>query len=136
MSDDVAAAARAASSVLFEVVADFGPGILPRLLQPLSRRNLVPERFAARLEAGALAVEIRLADVPKEMLALIEGNLRQVVGVRTLASRSGPKISMSDGPPTVVAAWEASERRGESGDAFGHPSGGEDADVWKHRRRA
>jgi hypothetical protein len=95
MSDDVPAAGGAASSVLFEVVADFGPGVLPRLLQPLSRRNLVPERFAARLEGGALAVEIRLADVPKEMLGLIEGNLRQVVGVRRLASRPGPEIVTS-----------------------------------------
>ncbi len=85
MSDDVCTAGSAVSSVLFEVVADFSPGVLPRLLQPLARRNLVPETFAARLKGGALAVEIRLADVPREMLGLIEGNLRQVVGVRHCA---------------------------------------------------
>jgi hypothetical protein len=86
MSEDVSAAGPAASSVLFQVVADFCPGVLPRLLQPLARRNLVPETFAAKLKGGALAVEIRLADVPTEMLGLIEGNLRQVVGVRHCSS--------------------------------------------------
>jgi uncharacterized membrane protein len=86
MSDDLPVAVSAASFVTFEVVADFAPGVLPRLLQPLARRNLVPETFAARLVGGALAVEIRLADVPSEMLGLIEGNLRQVVGVRRCAS--------------------------------------------------
>jgi uncharacterized membrane protein len=93
MSDDASAALPAASSVLFKVVADFGPGVLPRLLQPLARRNLVPEKFAARLEGGALAVEIRLAGVSSEMLGLIEGNLRQVVGVRRCASVPAPELA-------------------------------------------
>jgi len=89
MSYDQSAVAAAAfpscvPSVLFELVADLGPGVLPRLLQPLSRRNLVPERFAAHIVGGLLAVEIRLADVPSGMLGLIEGNLRQIVGVRRL----------------------------------------------------
>ena len=99
MSDDASAALPAASSVLFEVVADFGPGVLPRLLQPLARRNLVPENFAARLEGGALAVEIRLAGVSSEMLGLIEGNLRQVVGVRRCASVPAREFAAVPGAP-------------------------------------
>jgi hypothetical protein len=101
MSDDASAALPAGSSVLFEVLVDFGPGVLPRLLQPLARRNLVPETFAAKLEGGALAVEIRLAGVPADTLALIEGNLRQVVGVRHCASV--PALELAARQPEIAA---------------------------------
>ncbi|MGH7056561.1 MAG: hypothetical protein ACREFZ_01595 [Acetobacteraceae bacterium] len=87
MSADIQAADRAAPSVVFELSADPNPGLLPRLVQPFARRNLVPERFAARLQGGCLKVEIGLAAAPPAALRLIEGNLRQIIGVREIRRR-------------------------------------------------
>lgn len=87
MSANVLAACPAPSSVLFELSVDATPGLLPRLMQPFARCNLVPDRFAARLEGEALEVEIGLSGVPSEGSALIEGNLRRIVGVRRLRRR-------------------------------------------------
>ena len=87
MPADASMAVSAASSVLFDVLADSNPGLLPRLLQPLARRHLVPERFAAHRQGDVLAVEIGLADISHEALGLIAGNLGQVVGVRSICWR-------------------------------------------------
>lgn len=89
MNVDASLAAVAASPVVFEVLADPSPGLLPRLLQPLARRNLVPQHVAAECAGAAMTVRIGLQEVPPGMLALIEGNLRQVVGVQQLSSRAG-----------------------------------------------
>lgn len=84
MPADASLAVPAVSLVHFDVLADSNPGLLPRLLQPLARRHLVPEHFAAHRAGDLLAVEIGIADVSREALGLIAGNLRQVVGVRSI----------------------------------------------------
>lgn len=89
MNADVSMAAVAASPIVFEVLAELSPGLLPRLLQPLARRNLVPRHLEARQAGEAMRVSIGLEEVPSPMLALIEGNLRQVVGVTDLRCRAG-----------------------------------------------
>ena len=71
--------------VRFELLADAGPGLLPRLLAPFARRDLVPDDLRSRRAGDALRVEIGMAAMPSAMLHLVEGNLRQVVGVRRLA---------------------------------------------------
>ncbi len=88
MDVDVSLAAVAASPVVFEVLADSSPGLLPRLLQPLARRNLVPRHLAAECAGVAIWVRIGLPELPPGMLSLIEGNLRQVVGVQRLSCRA------------------------------------------------
>ncbi len=72
-------------SVRFEMMAEAEPGLLPRLLAPFARRDLVPDRVRSRREGASLVVEIGMAAMPSEMLHLVEGNLRQVVGVMRLA---------------------------------------------------
>ena len=89
MHANVSVAAVAASHVVVEVLADSSPGLLPRLLQPLARRNLVPRHMMAECAGSAMRVRIGLPEVPPGMLALIEGNLSQVVGVQTLSRRPG-----------------------------------------------
>lgn len=71
--------------VRFELLADAEPGLLPRTLAPFARRDLVPDRVRARREGAAMLVEIGIDAMPSEMLHLVEGNLRQIVGVRRLA---------------------------------------------------
>lgn len=69
-------------AIRFEVLADAEPGLLPRLLGSFARRDLTPDQVRARRTGTCLLVEIGLEALPTEMLHLIEGNLRQTVGVR------------------------------------------------------
>jgi len=65
----------------FHLLAEASPGLLTRLLQPLAKRDLVPDRVQARREGEAMRVEIALDAMPAGMVHLVAGNLRQVVGV-------------------------------------------------------
>ena len=75
------------ASVRFSLVADASPGLLPRLLQPFAKRDLIPDSFESRRVHDTVSVEIGLAKMPAEMVHLVEGNLAQVVGVRSVARR-------------------------------------------------
>ena len=68
--------------VRFEVLADAEPGLLPRTLAPFARRDLIPDKVRARRDGALLLVEIGMEAMPSEMLHLVEGNLRQIVGVQ------------------------------------------------------
>jgi len=85
-------------SVAFRLTADSSPGLLPRLLEPFARRDLTPDRVTARRQGSAMLVEIALAAMPDGILHLVEGNLRQVVGVRAL------ERDMAASPATAMAA--------------------------------
>ena len=69
-------------SASFHVLADTCPGLLPRLLQPLAKRDLVADDFHARREGDVTFIEMALHAVPAGMVHLVAGNLGQVVGVR------------------------------------------------------
>lgn len=71
-------------SVRFVLSADSSPGLLPRLLQPFARRDLIPDAVSARCGGALMHVEIAVAAMPCEALPYIEGNLRQIVGLRSL----------------------------------------------------
>ena len=78
-------------SVRFMLDAEASPGLLPRLLQPFAKRDLVPDRMWSHRSALGLHVEIALAEVEEQVAALIEGNLRQTVGVaRVVGVRRQP----------------------------------------------
>jgi hypothetical protein len=64
--------------------ADASPGLLPRLLQPFAKRDLTPDRMWSHRNGLVVHVEIAVEAMPAEMVALVEGNLRQVVGVHSL----------------------------------------------------
>lgn len=78
----------------FLVVAEASPGLLTRLLQPLAKRDLVPDRIQARRDGDAMRVEIALDAMPAGMVHLVAGNLGQVVGV----------IELHDGAEALRAA--------------------------------
>lgn len=75
------------AAVRFNLVAEAAPGLLPRLLAPFARRDLTPDSIEARREGEEMQVQIAMAAMPAEMVHLVEGNLRQVVGVRSLTRR-------------------------------------------------
>ena len=71
-------------SVRFLLDADCYPGLLPRLLQPYAKRDLVPDRMWSHRSADTMHVEIAMEAMPEEYIHVVEGNLRQVVGVRSV----------------------------------------------------
>ncbi len=75
------------ASVRFSLLADADPGLLPRLLQPFAKRDLTPDGFEATRDGEDMRIEISMAAMPAEMVHLVEGNLRQVVGVRQVTQR-------------------------------------------------
>ena len=68
--------------VRFLLDAESSPGLLPRLLQPFARRDLTPDRMWSHRAGDLVHVEIALEAMPEAEVHLVEGNLRQVVGVR------------------------------------------------------
>ena len=71
-------------AVRFMLDADASPGLLSRLLQPFGRRDLIPDRMWSHRSGDTVHVEIAMQAMPAEMVHMVEGNLRQVVGVRSL----------------------------------------------------
>lgn len=69
------------AAVRFQVDADASPGLLPRLLQPFARRDLVPDSFHSVHADGVMRIGILMDAMPSEMVDLVAGNLRQVIGV-------------------------------------------------------
>ena len=65
--------------------ADAAPGLLSRLLQPFAKRDLVPDRMWSHRAGDTIHVEIAMEAMPDDAVHLIEGNLRQVVGVRCMS---------------------------------------------------
>jgi hypothetical protein len=65
----------------FTVEADVEVGLLSRLLAPFARRSIEPDWVQARRYGGKLHVQFAVDAMPAEMIALVEGNLRQVVSV-------------------------------------------------------
>ncbi|WP_235925090.1 hypothetical protein [Roseomonas harenae] len=75
-------------SVRYLLRAEPSPGLLPRLLQPLAKRDLVPDRMRAAREGAAMRVELAVT-LPEGMVHLVAGNLRSVVGVMRLEVEHG-----------------------------------------------
>jgi len=85
MYDDMEPAQHTEVFVRFLLDADASPGLLSRLLQPYAKRNLVPDRMWSHRSGDTMHVEIAMEAMPAEVVHLVEGNLRQVVGVRTVS---------------------------------------------------
>ncbi len=71
-------------AVRFEVLADAEPGMMLRALGPFARRSLVPDLVRMQRRDTAMLIDIRMHAMPSDMLHLVEGNLRQIVGVQRL----------------------------------------------------
>lgn len=76
--------------VRFHVLAETSPGLLPRLLQPFAKRDLVPDLLLARRDGEMMRIEIGCEAMPAGMVHLVAGNLAQVVGVAEL--RGGAEV--------------------------------------------
>lgn len=70
--------------VRFHLLAEASPGLIPRLLQPLAKRDLMPDLLLVRREGDAMRIEIAIDAMPAGMVHLVAGNLAQVIGVMEL----------------------------------------------------
>jgi acetolactate synthase regulatory subunit len=74
-----------ARPIRYDVEAHPEPGLLCRLLAPLARRGLEPDALQSQRRGERMQCSIRFDAMPSEMIHLVEGNLRQVVGVVRVA---------------------------------------------------
>ncbi|WP_160121984.1 hypothetical protein [Rhodovarius lipocyclicus] len=71
--------------VEFHCVAEACPGLLSRVLEPLAKRDLVPDQVRAHREGqNTMRVVMTVLRMPAEMVHLVEGNLGQIFGMQRL----------------------------------------------------
>lgn len=76
----------------FSVLADASAGLLPRLLEPFAKRDLVPDRVRSQRQGGVMTTDITLHAMPAHMVDLVAGNLGQVIGVRRVEAMQGRRV--------------------------------------------
>ena len=64
--------------------AEPSPGLLPRVLQPFAKRGLTPDRMWSHRAGDTIHIEVAVEAMSEADAPLIEGNLRQIVGVRNV----------------------------------------------------
>src|SRR5262245_38221259 len=78
----VLALKRNSSTVRYCFEADAEPGVLPRALELLAKRGLVPARVFAQADADLLSVEIEVDGLAPDTADHVDRGLSQVVGER------------------------------------------------------
>lgn len=78
----VLALKRNSSTVRYCFEADAEPGVLPRALEFLAKRGLVPARVFAQVADDALSVEIEVEGLAPETADQVGRCLGEIVGVR------------------------------------------------------
>jgi hypothetical protein len=78
----VLALKRNSSTVRYCFEADVEPAVLPRALELLAKRGLVPNRVFAQAVDDALSVEIEVEGLPDDTAQHVGRCLGQIVGVR------------------------------------------------------
>jgi hypothetical protein len=73
---------RNSSTVRYCFEADAEPAVLPRALDLLAKRGLVPNRVFAHAEDDLLSVEIEVAGLENDTAEHVGRCLAQIVGVR------------------------------------------------------
>ncbi|MCX7371109.1 MAG: hypothetical protein NTW56_01490 [Alphaproteobacteria bacterium] len=74
-------------AVTFHLLCSAEPGMLTRCLAPFAKRDLVPDIMNARREGDVLRVTLGMQAIPEGEVHLVEGNLRQIIGVLELSRR-------------------------------------------------
>ena len=82
MSSSVFALKRNSSTVRYCFEADADPGVLPRALELIAKRGLVPARVFAQAEDDLLSVEIEVEGLESDTAEHVGRCLGQIVGFR------------------------------------------------------
>ena len=79
-------------AVRFMLDAEASPGLLSRVLEPFAKRDLVPDRMWSHRNGDVMHIEIAMQAMPAEMVHLVEGNIRQVVGLHSLSRTEAAEL--------------------------------------------
>ncbi len=84
MSSSVFALKRNSSTVRYGFEADLEAGVLPRALELIAKRGLVPAKVFAQADEDLLSVEIEVEGLKSETAEHVRRCLGQLVGVRQI----------------------------------------------------
>lgn len=92
--------------VVFSLVADSDPGTLPRILEFVAKRGLVPLALHSRLTGGTLDIAMEVGDLPKAETDHIGRSLGQIPMVAHVAvsERAATELVNTDPVVELVAA--------------------------------
>ena len=79
-----------ALTVQFTVQAEAEPSVLPRVLEPFARRNLVPLAVHCRRERSGMRIEVTVAGLEAQAVEHLTRRLNQLVPVETVLARLAP----------------------------------------------
>jgi hypothetical protein len=88
----VLALKRNSSTVRYCFEADVEPAVLPRALDLLAKRGLVPNRVFAQAIDNALSVEIEVEGLASDTAEHVGRCLGQIVGVREVLGAAAPQL--------------------------------------------
>ncbi len=79
--------------VCFSVQARAEPGVMPRVIELFAKRGLVPQKWHSAALGEALAIEVQIDGLGRDLCDYIAQCMRQITGVETVltseARRSG-----------------------------------------------
>jgi acetolactate synthase regulatory subunit len=81
-------------SVRFLLHAEASPGLLPRVLEPFAKRDLVVDRVRATREGEAMRAELAIV-MPEAMVHLVAGNLGQIIGVFSVELQRDERLAQA-----------------------------------------
>jgi acetolactate synthase small subunit len=73
-------------TVCYAVHAHVEPGVMPRILELFAKRGLVPHKWRSTASPEALAIEVQIAGLDRDVAAYIGRAMRQIVGVESVLS--------------------------------------------------
>ena len=79
----------------FTITADASPGLLPRVLEPFAKRDLIPDAVRVARQGAAIRAEIAMEAMPLGMVQLVAGNLGQIIGVHRVEAMEGRIVRLA-----------------------------------------
>ena len=73
-------------TVSFSVQARPDPGVLPRVVELFAKRGLVPQKLHSTALGAALAIDVQVEGIGRELADYIARCMRQIAGVETVLS--------------------------------------------------
>ena len=71
-------------TVAFSLQARAEPGVMPRVVELFAKRGLVPQRWHSTVSGSALAIEVQMSGLGRDLADYIARCMRQIAGVEAV----------------------------------------------------
>ena len=71
-------------SVCFSLHARAEPGVMPRVVELFAKRGLVPHKWHSTASGEALAIDVQIGGLDREVAGYIARCMRQIAGVESV----------------------------------------------------